>query len=55
MTNTMKILKHQAWLASQKAGVLRNGRTKVGQVLGRRRSKAERSRVHCRGRYRPEE
>jgi hypothetical protein len=51
----MKVLKHHAWVASQKAGVLRNGRTKIGQVLGQRWSKAERSRALCRGRYRSEE
>lgn len=50
MANDMAVAKHAAWTRAQTAGQLRNGRLRVGQKLGGRRSKAERRRRACRGR-----
>ncbi len=43
-------VKHSAWEAAQKAGVLTFGRVRVGGVMGARKSKAAANKAACRGR-----
>jgi hypothetical protein len=50
-TKYLAVVKHAAWTAAHKAGHLRSGRYKVGQVVARK-SKAAHRAAQCRGRYR---
>jgi hypothetical protein len=49
MSRRSNLAKHAAWTAAQRAGQLRNGRQRVGQTLGGRKSKAALNRRACRG------
>ena len=51
-TNETKIVSHYTYLQAKDKGLLRNGRSKVGGVVGNRKSKAYKNKRKCRQKIR---
>ncbi len=45
------VVSHGVWQAAHEAGILPNGRRKVGGVMGAKRSKGAQDKRACRGRH----